>query len=107
MNRGYKVTALVALVILLLAVVGSFTTQGIMEYLPFLHSQKGGWSGESVSHGSWVRLRRTGGRVQNYGEIALADDVTSTEAYAYGVDEVVFSSWGTKLLCDEQGGAQK
>lgn len=51
MNRGYKVTALVALVILLLAVVGSFTTQGIMEYLPFLHSQKGGWSGESVSHG--------------------------------------------------------
>ena len=58
-------------------------------------------------YGSWVRLRRTGGRVHNYSEIALAVDVTSTEAYAYGVDEVVFSSWGTKLLCDEQGGAQK
>jgi hypothetical protein len=41
----------VALGLLILCMVGSFMTRGVMEHLPFLHGQKAGWGGTVVPRG--------------------------------------------------------
>jgi small-conductance mechanosensitive channel len=44
MNRGHKITAAVSLAVVVLCLVGSFMTRGVMEHLPFLHGQGTGWN---------------------------------------------------------------
>lgn len=44
MNRGHKITAAVSLAVVVLCLVGSFMTRGVMEHLPFLHGQGKGWN---------------------------------------------------------------
>ncbi len=44
MNRGHKVAAAVALAVMILCLVGSLVTRGVMEHLPFLHGQGKGWN---------------------------------------------------------------
>jgi small-conductance mechanosensitive channel len=44
MNRAYKIAAAAALAALVLCLLGSFMTRGVMEDLPFLHGQKAGWN---------------------------------------------------------------
>jgi small-conductance mechanosensitive channel len=44
MNRGHKIAAAVALAVVILCLVGSLTTRGVMEHLPFLHGQRKGWN---------------------------------------------------------------
>src|ERR1700733_10912113 len=44
MNRGHKIAAAVSLAVLVLCLLGSFLTRGVMENLPFLHGQKAGWN---------------------------------------------------------------
>ena len=44
MNRGHKIAAAVSLAVLVLCLLGSFMTRGVMENLPFLHGQKTGWN---------------------------------------------------------------
>jgi hypothetical protein len=51
MNRARKIAIAVSLALLVLAVVGSFMTRGVMERLPFLHAQKEGSGGAAVPHG--------------------------------------------------------
>ncbi len=51
MNRSRKIAVTVSLAVLLLCLVGNFTTRGVMEHLPFLHGQSGGWSAAPQQHG--------------------------------------------------------
>jgi small-conductance mechanosensitive channel len=51
MNRARKIAVAVSLAVLVLCVLGSFMTRGVMEHLPFLHGQRAGWSGAAVPHG--------------------------------------------------------
>jgi hypothetical protein len=51
MTRTGKLTIAVLLVLLIIALAGSFLTRGVMEYLPFLQAKKGNWTGDYVSHG--------------------------------------------------------
>ena len=51
MNRVRKMLVLAAAVVLVLCVVGSFLTRGVMEHLAFLHGQKNGWGGVNVQSG--------------------------------------------------------
>jgi small-conductance mechanosensitive channel len=51
MNRVHKITTAISLAFLVLCVVGSFMTRGVMEHLPFLQGQKTGWNGVAVPHG--------------------------------------------------------
>jgi small-conductance mechanosensitive channel len=44
MNRGHKITAAVSLAVVILCIVGSVMTRGVMEHLPFLHGQGTGWN---------------------------------------------------------------
>ncbi len=44
MNRGHKITAAVSLAVVVLCMLGTFMTRGVMEHLPFLHGQKAGWN---------------------------------------------------------------
>jgi small-conductance mechanosensitive channel len=44
MNRAHKVAAAVSLAVLVLCLLGSVMTRGVMENLPFLHGQKAGWN---------------------------------------------------------------
>jgi small-conductance mechanosensitive channel len=44
MNRGHKIAAAVALAVVILCLVGSFMSRGVMEHLPFLHGQGKGWN---------------------------------------------------------------
>src|SRR6201992_4374691 len=44
MNRGHKITAAISFAVVVLCLVGSFMTRGVMEHLPFLHGQKKGWN---------------------------------------------------------------
>ena len=44
MNRGHKIAVAVSLAVLVLCLLGSFLTRGVMENLPFLHGQKAGWN---------------------------------------------------------------
>jgi small-conductance mechanosensitive channel len=51
MNRARKIAVAMSLALLLLGLVGSFMTRGVMEHLPFLHGQKAGWSDVVIPHG--------------------------------------------------------
>lgn len=51
MNSTRKVVIAVSLVILVFCLIGSFMTRSVMENLPFLHGQTGGWSGSAVPRG--------------------------------------------------------
>lgn len=51
MNRARKISIAISLALLILGLVGTFTTQGVMEHLPFLHGQKAGWSDVVIPHG--------------------------------------------------------
>jgi small-conductance mechanosensitive channel len=51
MNRGHKIAAAVALAVVVLCLVGSFTTRGVMEHLSFLDGQKSGWNAAPKSYG--------------------------------------------------------
>jgi small-conductance mechanosensitive channel len=51
MNRARKIAVAISLALLILGLVGTFTTQGVMEHLPFLHGQKAGWSDVVIPHG--------------------------------------------------------
>jgi len=44
MNRAHKIAATVSLAVLVLCLLGSIMTWGVMENLPFLHGQKAGWN---------------------------------------------------------------
>jgi small-conductance mechanosensitive channel len=51
MNRGHKIAAAVALAVVILCLVGSFMTRGVMEHLSFLHGQSSGWNAAPKSYG--------------------------------------------------------
>jgi small-conductance mechanosensitive channel len=51
MNRVRKVAVGISLAVLVLCLVGSFMTRGVMENLPFLHGQKSAWGGGTATHG--------------------------------------------------------
>jgi hypothetical protein len=51
MNGVRKVAVTISLAVLVVCVVASFLTRGVMENLPFLHGQKSAWAGGSVTHG--------------------------------------------------------
>jgi small-conductance mechanosensitive channel len=51
MTRTRKLSVIISLIVLALALTGTFLTRGVMEYLPFLQAKKGNWSGEYVSRG--------------------------------------------------------
>src|SRR6266436_6136081 len=51
MNRGHKIAAAVALAVVVLCLVGSFATRGVMEHLSFLRGQKTGWNAAPKSFG--------------------------------------------------------
>src|ERR1700761_2369719 len=44
MNRAHKIAAALSLVVLALCLLGTFMTSGVMQHLPFLHGQTGGWN---------------------------------------------------------------
>ena len=51
MNRAHKITAAVSFAVLLLCLVGTVMTRGVMEHLPFLHGQTTGWNATPRSNG--------------------------------------------------------
>ena len=51
MNRAHKIAAAVSLAVVVLCLVGSLMTRGVMEHLPFLHGQKKGWNAAPPSYG--------------------------------------------------------
>jgi small-conductance mechanosensitive channel len=51
MSRARKIAVSLSLTILVFGLVGSFTTRGVMEHLPFLHGQKTGWNDVPIPHG--------------------------------------------------------
>src|SRR5258707_14993755 len=51
MNRARKIAVAMSLGLLILGLVGSLMTRGVMEHLPFLHGQKAGWSDVVIPHG--------------------------------------------------------
>ncbi len=44
MNRAHKIAVAVSLAVLVLCLLGTLMTRGVMENLPFLHAQKSGWN---------------------------------------------------------------
>lgn len=51
MNRARKIAVTMSLALLILGLIGSLTTQGVMEHLPFLHAQKTSWNDVAIPHG--------------------------------------------------------
>ncbi len=51
MNRARKIAVAISLALLIVGLVGSVTTRGVMEHLPFLHAQRAGWSDVVIPHG--------------------------------------------------------
>jgi small-conductance mechanosensitive channel len=51
MNRAHKIAAAAALAVVVVCLVGSLMTRGVMEHLPFLHGQKTGWNAAPPSYG--------------------------------------------------------
>jgi small-conductance mechanosensitive channel len=50
MNRAHKIAAALSLAVVILCLVGSLMTRGVMEHLPFLHGQKTGWNAAPPSY---------------------------------------------------------
>jgi small-conductance mechanosensitive channel len=44
MNRVHKIAAALSLVVVVVCLIGTFMTSGVMQHLPFLHGQTGGWN---------------------------------------------------------------
>src|SRR3984957_13346622 len=51
MNRTRIVIVLITLTVLTATLAGTFLTQGVMEYLPFLQAKNGSWTGAYVPPG--------------------------------------------------------
>ena len=51
MNRAHKIAAAVSLAALVVCLLASFMTRGVMENLPFLHGQKAGWNAVPSPYG--------------------------------------------------------
>src|SRR5579872_634798 len=51
MNRARKIGLAISLTILIVGLIGSFMTRGVMEHLPFLHGQQTGWGAVVLPHG--------------------------------------------------------
>jgi small-conductance mechanosensitive channel len=51
MNRAHRIAAVVSLAVVVLCLIGSFMTRGVMEHLPFLHGQKAGWNAAPRPYG--------------------------------------------------------
>ena len=51
MNRGHKITVAVAAVLLFICAAGALMTRGVMDHLPYLHSQKSGWNAAPRQYG--------------------------------------------------------
>jgi small-conductance mechanosensitive channel len=50
MNRAHKIAAALSVAVVVLCLVGSLMTRGVMEHLPFLHGQKTGWNAAPPSY---------------------------------------------------------
>ena len=51
MNRAHKIAAAVSLAVVVLCLLGTFMTRGVMQHLPFLHGQAAGWNAAPRSYG--------------------------------------------------------
>src|SRR5277367_551310 len=51
MNRAHKIAAALSLGVVVLCLVGTFMTRGVMQHLPFLHGQTGGWNAAPKPYG--------------------------------------------------------
>src|SRR5277367_3049959 len=51
MNRAHKIAAALSLGVVVLCLVGTFMTRGVMQHLPFLHGQTAGWNAAPRSYG--------------------------------------------------------
>jgi small-conductance mechanosensitive channel len=51
MNRAHKIAAVVSLAVVVLCLLGTFMTRGVMQHLPFLHGQAAGWNAAPRSYG--------------------------------------------------------
>jgi small-conductance mechanosensitive channel len=51
MNRGHKITVAVAAVLLFICATAAVMTRGVMDHLPYLHSQKAGWNAAPRQYG--------------------------------------------------------
>ena len=51
MNRAHKIAAAVSLAVVVLCLLGTFMTRGVMQHLPFLHGQTAGWNAAPQSYG--------------------------------------------------------
>src|SRR3984957_19450226 len=51
MNRAHKIAAAVSLAVVVLCLLGTFMTRGVMQHLPFLHGQTAGWNSAPRSYG--------------------------------------------------------
>ena len=51
MNRAQKIAAAVSLAVLVLCLLGSFMTRGVMQNLPLLHGQEAGWNAIPLGYG--------------------------------------------------------
>ena len=51
MNRARLVILLITLIVLAVALAGTFMTSGVMSYLPFLQARTGNWTGAYVPRG--------------------------------------------------------
>src|SRR5579862_2023010 len=79
MNRSRRVIVLIMLVVLVVALVGAFMTRGVMEYLPFLQTRKGNWTGAYVPLGivdqrPWQTAATLSALAQSAEERKLAKD---------------------------------
>jgi small-conductance mechanosensitive channel len=51
MNRTHKIAVIVSLAVLVVCLVGTVMTRGVMEHLPFLHGQRTGWNAAPTQDG--------------------------------------------------------
>jgi small-conductance mechanosensitive channel len=51
MNRAHRITAAVSLAVVVLCLMATLMTRGVMENLPFLHGQKAGWNAAPQPYG--------------------------------------------------------
>src|SRR5580698_1746435 len=79
MNRTRIVIVLVTLTVLTATLAGTFLTQGVMEYLPFLQAKNGSWAGAYVPPGivdqrPWQTAATLAALAQSAEEKQLAQD---------------------------------
>src|ERR1700733_2189329 len=77
MNRTHKIAVAVSLAVLVLCLLGSVMTRGVMENLPFLHVQKAGWNAIPRPYGivdqrPWETARTLTALAESAEELQLA-----------------------------------